>query len=140
MNHSDTHNVFKTLKLLVVSFVSIFGLFIMIIPIIKTMSSSGTTTDGLISGMAISILTFLFLPNIIYCIVAVKTKKLEYLLLPALALLGAEYYFFHNYQTWIASDANAAIALVIIPIYLMIVLGISYAISFLVVKMRSIKH
>lgn len=126
--------------MLMILIVSIFGLFIMIIPIIKTISSSGTTTDGLISGIAIGILAFLFLPSIIYCIVEVKTKKLEYLLLPALALIGAEYYFFHDYMTWISSDANAAIALVIIPFYLLFILGFSYGLAFIIVKIRNIRN
>ncbi|MDP3386079.1 MAG: hypothetical protein Q8S24_02500 [Eubacteriales bacterium] len=128
----------KSSKILMSSIVIIFGLYIMIIPIIKTISSSGTTTDGLISGIAIGILIFLFLPNIIYCIITMKTKKLEYILIPALTLIGAEYYFFHDYMAWISSDANAAIALIIIPFYLMLILGVSYGLAFVIVKIRRV--
>lgn len=139
-NQSDSYNSSKILRRLMILIVSIFGLFIMIIPIIKTISSSGTTTDGLISGIAIGILIFLFLPNIIYCIITMKTKKLEYILIPALTLIGAEYYFFHDYMTWISSDANAAIALVIIPFYLVFILGVSYGLAFIIVKIQNIRN
>jgi hypothetical protein len=67
-----------------------------------------------------------------------KTKKIDYVIVPALFLLLAEYYFFHDFQTWISSDANAAIGLLIIPFYLIFILGFSFGISFIILKIR--KH
>ncbi|MBV1757599.1 MAG: hypothetical protein KMY55_07120 [Dethiosulfatibacter sp.] len=137
-NSNNTQKSNMTLRVFMSSIVITFGLYIMIFPVLKPILGLGQIMDGTKSWVALVILIFLFLPNIIYSIVAIKTKKLEYVIIPALALIGAEYYFFHNYQTWIASNANAAIALVIIPIYLMLILAISYGIAFVVVKIRRV--
>lgn len=137
-NSNNTQKSNMILRVFMISIVIIFGLYIMIFPILKPILGSGQIMDGTIPWVALVILIFLFLPNILYSIVAIKTKKLENVIIPALALIGAEYYFFHNYQVWIASDANAAIALVIIPFYLLLVLGISYGIAFVIVKIRRV--
>jgi len=124
------------LRLLIIAIVTIFGFFIMAIPILKSVTISSFTSMGFM--FLIIILFFLLLPNIIYCIIAIKTKDIEFVIIPAIFLLIAEYYFFHNYKTWISSDPNAAIGLLIIPIYLFLVLIFSYCISYILLKIR--KH
>jgi len=119
--------------------VIIFGFFIMIIPILKTLSINRNITKDSISGFIAGILFFLLLPSIIYLIVNIKTRKIEYVIIPALFLLAGEYYFFNNFKTWISSDANAAIGLLIIPIYLLLILVFSYCISYILLKIRKNK-
>ena len=124
-------------RALMSSVVIIFGLLVMIIPVFKTGVSSNTA-NGSIPGIVWLILILLLLPSILYSIITLKTKKTEYVIIPALLILAAEYYFFNNFSVWISSDPNAAIALIVIPFYLFLVLGFSYGIAFLVSKTR--KH
>ncbi|MDW7672291.1 MAG: hypothetical protein SCK57_13845 [Bacillota bacterium] len=112
--------------------VILLGLSMMIMLVITSLSLSSDSISGFVAG----ILFILFLPDILYCLIAVRTNKLEYVFIPALFLLAAEYYFFHDFSTWIASDANAAIGLVIIPFYLLMIFGLSYGIARLVYKAR----
>lgn len=122
----------KNFKTILNAVVLIFGFFIMFIPIIKVVKISSLSFQRLVFlGI---VLFFLFLPSIIYCMVTIKTKNMVYILFPAIFLLIAEYYFFHDFETWIASDANAAIGLIILPIYLFIILGFSYSIAFIIKK------
>jgi len=112
------------------------GFFIMIIPILRTLSIDGDITKDSISGFIVGLILSLFLPSIIYSIITMKTRKIEYVIIPAFFLLAAEYYFFHNFKTWISSDPNAAIGLLIIPIYLLLILVFSYCISYILLKIR----
>src|SRR6056297_2210881 len=92
------------LRLLIIAIVTIFGFFIMAIPILKSVTISSFTSMGFM--FLIIILFFLLLPNIIYCIIAIKTKDIEFVIIPAIFLLIAEYYFFHNYKTYKSSFIN----------------------------------
>jgi len=112
----------------------------MIIPILKTLSINRNITKDSISGFIAGILFFLLLPSIIYLIVNIKTRKIEYVIIPALFLLAGEYYFFNNFKTWISSDANASIGLLIIPVYLFLILGFSYCISYIIIRIRKNKR
>lgn len=139
MQNSDKNSTLNMLiRILMSSVVIAFGLFIMIIPILTTTSTSGGGAKYSISGFVLGILIILFLPSILYCIIANITKEMEYVIIPALFLMAAEYYFFHNFSTWIASDPNAAIGLVILPVYLSGILGLSYGAAWFSVKIR--KH
>ncbi len=132
-------NIYKSnnlLGLLIIAIVIIFGFFIMAIPILKNVTISSLISPGFM--FLLIILFFLFLPSIIYCIISIRTKDMEYVIIPAIFLLIAEYYFFHDYSTWISSDPNAAIGLVIAPIFLILILGGSYGITFIFLKIR--KH
>ena len=120
--------------------VIIFGFFIMIIPILKTLSINRNITKDSISGFIAGILFSLLLPSIVYLIVTMKTRKIEYVIIPALFLLAGEYYFFNNFKTWISSNANAAIGLLIIPVYLFLILGFSYCISYIIIRIRKNKR
>jgi len=135
-NLKNINKINRYFKVLINGIVIIFGFFVMVIPIIKT-----ATIPRLIPQQAlflVIILILLFLPSIIYCVIAMKTKDIEYVVVPAISLLIAEYYFFHNFLTWISSDANAAIGLIIIPIILLLFLGVSYGIAFIIKKIK--KH
>jgi len=112
--------------------VIIFGVVIMGIPILKIVKIPSMNSLELI--FLFVVLSFLFLPTIIYCFVAIKTKKIEYVIIPAICLLIAEYYFFHDFLSWIASDPNAAIGIVIAPFYLIFILGFSYGLAFIFSK------
>ncbi len=124
----------RFLVLLLSAIVIIYGLFIMAIPICKTVSLSGLDPQRF--HFLLILYIALFLPSMLYGIGALRTRNGEYVIIPAVFLLIAEYYFFHDYATWIASDANAAIGLVIIPVYLMLILGLSYGIAFIFLKIR----
>lgn len=142
-NSISAYILSKWFRVFISTLVIFFGLIIIIIPVLKTASLSGGVSEafnnGIILGILLGIVFALFLPNIIYSIITMKTKEIEYIILPALSLFVAEYFFFHNYSTWISSDANAAIALVIMPIYLNLFLGISYGLSFMIIKIRKRK-
>ena len=118
--------------ILICAAVIIFGVFIMGIPILKQVKIPGMISLDLI--FLFILLGLLFLPTIIYCFVAIKTKKKEYVIIPAICLLIAEYYFFHDFLSWIASDPNAAIGIVIAPFYLIFILGFSYGLAFVFSK------
>jgi len=124
----------KLHRVLISCFVIVFGIFIMLIPMVKTISFS----DVLSYVFVLIIVGIVFLPSILFCIATMIKNEMEYAIIPALFLMAAEYYFFHDYQTWIASDPNAAIGLIIMPFYLMFVLGVSYGVAFAVLKIR--KH
>lgn len=133
-------NIYKSnnlLRLLIIAIVIIFGFLMMAIPIFKSVTISSMISQRFMFFELI-ILLFLFLPSIIYCIIAIRTKDMEYVIIPAIFLLIAEYYFFHDYSTWISSNPNAAIGLVIIPIFLILILGGSYGVAFIFLKIR--KH
>lgn len=112
--------------------VIIFGVVIMGIPILKLVNIPSMNSLELIFFFIV--LSLLFLPTIIYCFVAIKTKKKEYVIIPAIFLVIAEYYFFHDFSSWIASDPNAAIGIVIAPFYLIFILGFSYGLAFVFSK------
>lgn len=113
--------------------------FIMIIPILSTLSVNGTIRKDSISAFIVGILLSLLLPSVIYSIITLKTREIEYIITPALFLLVTEYYFFRNFNKWITSNANAAIGLLIIPIYLLIILLFSYFISYILRRIRKYK-
>lgn len=136
VNLKNIYKSNKLLGLLIIAIVIIFGFFIMANPILKNVTISSLISQGFM--FLLIILFFLFLPSIIYCIIAIRTKDMEYVIIPAIFLLIAEYYFFHDYSTWISSDPNAAIGLVIAPIFLILILGGSYGIAFIFLKIR--KH
>jgi len=139
LTKSDSCHMSNIIIRVLTSFiVLLFGLFVMIIPVFKSMSSTSEGYQNSVSGFVVGILFFLLLPNIICFIITMKAKKTAYVLIPAIMLLIAEYYFFHDFQTWIASDANAAVALLFIPIYLLLILGLSYLISFLIGRMKKV--
>ena len=127
-------NINKVVRVLISSIVILVGIFIMVIPIVKTVSFSGVSSYIFL----FIIVGFLLLPNILFCVATAIKKEMEFAIIPAIFLLAAEYYFFHDYQIWIASDPNAAIGLVIAPFYLMFGLGVSYGIAYIVLKIR--KH
>lgn len=130
----------KFFAIFMISIVVGFGFFVMGIPILRTLSTNGEITSDAVSGFVVGILLSLFFPSMIYSIITVKTRKLEYIIIPAFFLLAAEYYFFHNFETWISSDPNAAIGLLIIPIYLSIILMFSYFLSYILLKVREKVH
>lgn len=136
VNLKNIYKSNKLLGLLIIAIVIIFGFFIMANPILKNVTISSLISPGFM--FLLIILFFLFLPSIIYCIIAIRTKDMEYVIIPAIFLLIAEYYFFHDYSKWISSDPNAAIGLVIAPIFLILILGGSYGIAFIFLKIR--KH
>jgi len=117
--------------------VNLFGIVVMLVPIINSMEIPNGDVASVLTFFGLGILFFHLLPGIIYCFVTMRTHKVEYIIIPPVFLLAAEYYFFHDYSTWIASDANAAIALIFIPLYLLSVLGLSYGIAFLIIKVRA---
>jgi hypothetical protein len=110
-----------------ISIVIIFGIFIAI----QLLKSSST------SIFSIAIITFLLLPSIMYILITAKSYTLEKIIIPGLFLISSEYYFFHDYEVWISSDANAAIGLLMIPIYLIFVLVFSYLISYFISKVKN---
>lgn len=116
-----------------------FSFFIMIIPIARTLSINGDIPKDSNTGFIAGILFSLLVPSIVYSIITIRTRKIEYVIIPAGFLLAAEYYFFHDFKTWISSDANAAIGLLIIPVYLLLILVFSYSISYIFHKIRKIK-
>lgn len=136
VNLKNIYKSNKLLGLLIIAIVIIFGFFIMANPILKNVTISSLISPGFM--FLLIILFFLFLPSIIYCIIAIRSKDMEYVIIPAIFLLIAEYYFFHDYSTWISSDPNAAIGLVIAPIFLILILGGSYGIAYIFLKIR--KH
>jgi hypothetical protein len=124
----------KNIKIIFVTFTMTFYFLIILIPILKSMSLNNIDSERLVF---LSILLFsLFLPSGIFCIVTMRAKQIEYIIIPGVFLLTIEYYFFHNFSTWIASNANAAIGILFIPFYLFITLIISYVIAFAVTKVR----
>ncbi len=123
---------------LICSIVILFGLFVMIVPIVQTISISSIVSEDLSQvAFVLAVFGFLFLPSVVYCVIAMRTNKIEYVIIPALFLLTAEYYFFYNFSTWIASDANAAIGLILIPFYLFFILVCAYVLAFVVFKIRT---
>lgn len=139
MKNSST-NLNKFIAVSICAIVIIFGLFIMVVPIVSYMtpiSDSGARLFMLLLLLLV-IIIMLLLPSAIHCIVTMKTKAVEYAIIPAVFLLIAEYYYFHDFSTWIASDPNAAIGLVIVPFYILFVLGVSYGITFIYLIIR--KH
>ena len=135
-NLDKTDMANKFFVLFMISLVMFFGFFVMMMPILRSLSINGDITKDSISGFIAGILFFLFLPTIMYFIMTMKTRKIEYVIIPALFLLAAEYFFFHDFNSWIASDPNAAIGLLFIPVYLFIILGFSYLISYILLKIR----
>lgn len=119
--------------------VNLFGIVFMLVPIINSMDSSSGGFSLIRSPFTLGVLFFHLLPGILYCFVTMRTHKVEYIFIPPLALLTAEYYFFHDYSTWIASDANAAIALIFIPFFLLAILGLSYGVAFIIIKVRTLR-
>jgi len=132
-NMKNRYQSNQFIKGVIFAIVIIFGFFIMAMPILKTASAS-LTHQRLI--FLLGILTYIFLPTIIYGIIAIRRKNMEYVIIPAIFLLSAESYFFHDYEIWIASNANAAIGLIIIPIYIIVILGVSYGIAYIFFNIR----
>lgn len=132
----ESQKKLKYLKLVSCVIVIFWGTMVMLIPVIDSLSPGGNPSNTSFSWFAVGVLFALFLPTLIYCMISVKTRHLEYVIFPGIGLIFAEYYFFHDYTIWIASDANAAIALIVIPFYLLLALAVSYAISYLIIQFR----
>ena len=64
-NSNNTQKSNMILRVFMISIVIIFGLYIMIFPILKPILGSGQIMDGTIPWVALVILIFLFLPNIL---------------------------------------------------------------------------
>jgi hypothetical protein len=128
----------KIFRIVMCSLVILFGFLVMIIPIVKSISiyeaSSFSISEALSFVFLCVLLGILSLPSVLYCIVTMKKKEMEYGIIPAVFIVVTEYYFFHDYSTWITSDPNAAIGLIIAPFYLRLILGFSYGVAFVVLK------
>lgn len=126
----------KTYRIFICLGVILFGVIVMLVPIINSIHTSRRDFTSILTFFNLGVLFFHLLPGIIYFFVTMKTKNVEYIIIPPVFLMVAEFYFFHNYSTWIASDANAGIALIFIPFYLMLILGFSYGIAFVILKIK----
>lgn len=107
---------------------TLFSLLYVLRPVAMTLLDNGRS----FSFFALTVLFFLFFPTLVHVVVSMKTRGRPYALFPAVCLIGGEIFFFHDYETWIASDPNAALALLFIPIYLLVLLGVSYLLSFFI--------
>ena len=130
------NQVNKTARILMSTLVFVFVFYIMIMPVSNAISGTGPNNQRSISAFIVILLMILFLPNLIYAVITMKTKKTAYVILPAIAILSADYYFFHDFPVWIASDANAAIGLLFIPVYLLLITGLSYGVAFIILLLR----
>ena len=126
----------KTYRILLCAGVILFGVLVMLVPIINSMHIYRGGFSSILTVFGLGVLFFHLLPGIIYFFVTMRTNKVEYIIIPPVFLMAAEFYFFHDYSTWIASNANAAIALIFIPFYLMLILGFSYGIAFVILKIK----
>jgi hypothetical protein len=117
--------------------VLLFGVVYILVPVLKTVGPPQGHSQKSVAPIIFLMMGFLISPSLVYCLIAARTREILRVILPGIFLLAAEIYFFHDFKTWMASDANAAVGLLFIPVYLFIILGFAYGLAWAAIKFRN---